>query len=67
MSVEIPKEMQRFIISMFFMSAFFCLTALAFFITHDTNLIERILTLLAGALSAIIGFYFGAKTVEMRK
>lgn len=67
MNVEIPKETQRFILSMFFMSAFFGLTAFAFLITHDANLIERVLTLLAGALSAIIGFYFGAKTVEMRR
>jgi hypothetical protein len=63
--VEVPPpEAQRFILAIMLLAGFFLVFGLVFFATRDVEIAKTTLTVLAGALSAVVGFYFGAKSAE---
>jgi uncharacterized membrane protein len=59
-----PPEAQRFILAVVLIAGFFLVFGLVFLATRDVEVAKAMLTVLAGALSAIVGFYFGAKSAE---
>jgi hypothetical protein len=61
---EIPRETQRFILAIILVVGFFIIFAYAFHVTKDVELVKTVMTVLSGALSAIVAFFFGVKTGE---
>jgi len=61
---EIPRETQRFILAIILVVGFFAIFAYAFHVTKDVELVRTVMTVLSGALSAIVAFFFGVKTGE---
>jgi hypothetical protein len=63
---EIPKETQRFILALVLICGFFGVFAYVFHVTKDVEIAKTVLTVLAGALSSIIAFFYGSKSAEVR-
>jgi uncharacterized membrane protein YfcA len=61
---EIPRETQRFLIAMTLIVGFFVTFILTFYFTRDVDIAKTVLAILAGAVSAIVGYFFGSKTAE---
>jgi membrane associated rhomboid family serine protease len=64
---EIPKETQRFVLALVLICGFFGVFAYVFYATRDVDLAKSVLTILSGAISSIIAFFYGVKSAEMRK
>jgi membrane associated rhomboid family serine protease len=64
---EIPKETQRFVLALVLICGFFGVFAYVFYTTRDVDLAKNVLTILSGAISSIIAFFYGVKSAEMRK
>ena len=64
---EIPKETQRFVLALVLICGFFAVFAYVFYTTKDVDLAKSVLTILSGAISSIIAFFYGVKSAEMRK
>lgn len=61
---EVPRETQRFIIALALIIGFFAVFAYIFHTTRDVEVAKTVLTVLSGAISTIIAFFFGVKTGE---
>lgn len=61
---EIPREVQRFVIAVMLILGFLAVFAYVFHVTKDVELAKTVLTVLAGALSAVVGHFFGSKGGE---
>ena len=62
--IEFPKETQRFIIALTLIVGFLVVFAIIFYTTRDVETAKTVLTLLAGAITSIISYFFGAKSTE---
>jgi hypothetical protein len=61
---EVPRETQRFILAIILVVGFLAIFAYAFHVTKDVELVKTVMTVLSGALSATVAFFFGTKTGE---
>ena len=61
---EVPRETQRFVIALALIVGFFAVFAYIFHTTRDVEVAKTVLTVLSGAISTIIAFFFGVKTGE---
>jgi len=64
---EISRDVQRFILAIILICGFFAVFAYVFYATRDVDLAKSVLTILSGAISSIIAFFYGVKSAEMRK
>ena len=62
--IEFPKETQRFIIALTLIVGFLVIFAMVFYVTRDVETAKTVLTLLAGAVTSIVSYFFGAKSIE---
>ncbi|MEM0111351.1 MAG: hypothetical protein QXK90_01150 [Candidatus Parvarchaeota archaeon] len=67
MSVEVPRETQRFIIALVLIAGFLASFAFIFYLTRDAELARSVLTMLAGTISAIVGYFYGSRSAEVRR
>jgi membrane associated rhomboid family serine protease len=65
--ITIPKETQRFIVAMTLIIGFLASFLYIFHTTGDLEIARTVLSVLSGAVSAVIGYFFGAKSMEVRK
>jgi predicted neutral ceramidase superfamily lipid hydrolase len=65
-NAEIPRDVQRFILAIILICGFFGVFAYVFYVTKDVEIAKTVLTVLAGALSSIIAFFYGSKSAEVR-
>ena len=61
---EVPRETQRFILALVSIVGFLAVFAYVFYVTKDVEMARTVLTVLSGAVSSIIAFFFGVKTAE---
>jgi membrane associated rhomboid family serine protease len=66
-SGEISRDVQRFILAIILICGFFGLFAYIFYITKDVDLAKSVLTILSGAISTIIAFFYGVKSAEQAR
>ena len=64
---EIPKETQRFVLALVLICGFFAVFAYVFYTTKDVDLSKSVLTILSGAISSIIAFFYGVKSAEQAR
>ncbi|MEM4977247.1 MAG: hypothetical protein QXT64_07985 [Desulfurococcaceae archaeon] len=67
MSVEVPRETQRFVIALILILGFLASFTVIFILTRDTELARSVLTMLAGTISAIVGYFYGSRSAEVRR
>ncbi|MEM2613234.1 MAG: hypothetical protein QXO15_03285 [Nitrososphaerota archaeon] len=65
-SVEVPRETQRFVIALVLILGFLASFTAIFILTRDTELARSVLAILAGVISTIIGYFFGSRSAEVR-
>ena len=61
-NAQIPRETQRLVIALVLIVGFFASFTYVFYVTRDAELARSVLTVLAGAISTIVAFFFGVKT-----
>jgi hypothetical protein len=61
---EVPRETQRFILALVSVVGFLAVFSYVFYVTRDVEMARTVLTVLSGAVSSIIAFFFGVKTAE---
>jgi len=66
-AVEVPRETQRFVIAMTLIVGFLAVFGMVFYVTRDVEVARTVLAILAGAVSAVVGYFFGSKGAEMRR
>jgi membrane associated rhomboid family serine protease len=64
---EIPRDVQRFILAIILICGFFAVFAYVFYTTKDVDLAKSVLTILSGAISSIIAFFYGVKSAEQAR
>jgi hypothetical protein len=64
---EIPKETQRLIIALALIIGFFACFFAVLLISKDVEWAKGVLSILAGIIGTIVGFYFGSKSAEMAR
>jgi membrane associated rhomboid family serine protease len=63
----IPKEMQRLTVALTIIIGFYISFLYVFYTTRDLEIARTVLSVLSGAVSAIVGYFFGAKGAEARR
>jgi hypothetical protein len=64
--IKVTKEVQRFILALTLLGVFLTCFLTVFLITRDAEIAKTVLTVLAGALTSMVGYFFAAKTVETK-
>jgi nucleoside recognition membrane protein YjiH len=64
---EIPREVQRFFIALALIIGFFACFFAVLLISKDVEWAKGVLSILAGIIATIVGFYFGSKSAEMAR
>ena len=62
--IHVPRELQRFIMALVLLGGFFASFTYVFYVTKDVEVAKTVLTILAGAISSVVAFFFGAKAAE---
>jgi type IV secretory pathway VirB3-like protein len=62
--IEIPREVQRFIIALTLVVGFLVVFAIVFLTTKDVETAKTVLTFLAGTITSVTAYFFGAKSAE---
>lgn len=62
----IPKETQRITVALTVIIGFYISFLYIFHTTRDMETARTILSILAGSVSSIVGYFFGVKTAERR-
>ena len=67
MSQETPREFQRFIIALSLIFGFLGVFIYVFAVTRDIEIARTVLTFISGAVSAVVGYFFGSRSAEVSR